>query len=229
MAKKARLQADLLPFPRRGGARRGAGRKPTSDRPRVSHKARLHLAARHPVLVTIRVRQGLPGLRKRCEFARIQRCFALASERFGVRFAEYSVQSNHIHLIAEASNERALARAMKGLLVRLARSLNTLWLRRGSVFDDHYHARALKSPREVRNALVYVLQNAHKHGVHCRGPDPFSSGLTFDGWKEEEQGAPRARARTWLLAVGWRKHGRIAIPERPAPSHRASRTCASRA
>jgi hypothetical protein len=90
------------------------------------------------------------------------------------------------------------------------------------VLDDHYHARALKTPREVRNALVYVMQNAHKHGVRLCGLDPFSSAATFDGWKEIVRGAidllaaPLARARTWLLAIGWRKHGRISIRERPA-------------
>jgi hypothetical protein len=90
------------------------------------------------------------------------------------------------------------------------------------VLEDHYHARALKTPREVRNALVYVLQNARKHGVHLSGPDPFSSGRSFDGWKDERLDvlaritAPLARACTWLLSIGWRRHGRIAVSERPA-------------
>jgi hypothetical protein len=111
---------------------------------------------------------------------------------------------------------------MKGLLVRIARGLNRLWNRRGSVLDDHYHARALKTPREVRNALVYVLQNARKHGVRMNGADPCSSGVSFDGWTAMSHAAlaklaaPIARARSWLLSVGWRKHGRIALNERPA-------------
>jgi hypothetical protein len=90
------------------------------------------------------------------------------------------------------------------------------------VLDDHYHARALRTPREVRNALVYVLQNAHKHGVQLGSPDPFSSGLSFRGWKDVIVAAagilssPLATARTWLLAVGWRRHDLISINERPA-------------
>jgi REP element-mobilizing transposase RayT len=190
-------------------------------RSRVSHKSRPRLAARHPVLVTIRLRSGLPSLRRKRELALIRRRFVLAAERFDVRLVEYSVQSNHTHLIVEASNERSLARAMKGLLVRIARGLNRLWTRNGSVLDDHYHARALKTPREVRNALVYVLHNARKHGVSLDGPDPFSSGFSFDGWRNPSRGAidwttaPLARARSWLLSVGWRKHGRIALTERP--------------
>jgi REP element-mobilizing transposase RayT len=173
------------------------------------------------VLVTIRLRAGLPSLRKRRELALIRSRFELAAERFEVRLIEYSVQSNHAHLIVETADERSLARAMNGLFVRIARGLNRLWNRRGAVLDDHYHARALKTPREVRNALVYVLHNARKHGVHFAGPDPCSSGFSFDGWKDLSREAiarmtpPLARARTWLLSIGWRRHGRIEIGERP--------------
>jgi len=165
MASARHFDTPLLPFSRRGGARRGAGRKCASKRRRVSHKTRSRLLARHPLLVTIRLRSGLPSLRRRRELALIRRGLAIAAERFGVRFVQHCVLSNHAHLIVEVADQRSLARAMKGLLVRIARGLNGLWERSGSVFDDHDHARALKTPREVRNALVYVLQNARKHGA----------------------------------------------------------------
>jgi REP element-mobilizing transposase RayT len=161
-------------------------------------------------------------MRHKREFKIVRDRFAIAAERFDVRLVEFSVQSNHAHLIVEAADERALARAMKGLAVRIARGLNRLWNRSGSVLADHYHARALRTPREVRNALVYVLQNAHKHGVQFGGPDPFSSGLSFRGWKDVIVAAvgilssPLATARTWLLTVGWRRHDLISINERPA-------------
>ena len=210
-----------LTFPRRGGRRRGAGRKRVAARPRVPHRPRDVLAARHPVLVTVRVRGGLPSLRGVRSCRVLERCLAAAADRFGVRLVEYSIQSNHLHLIVEAQDERALARGMKGLLVRSARRLNALWGRRGALVDDHYHARALRSPREVRNALVYVLQNARKHGGHLAGPDPCSSGPWFDGWSAGPSVGPAGpagtvRARTWLLSIGWRRHGRISIDEVPA-------------
>jgi REP element-mobilizing transposase RayT len=178
------------------------------------------------VLVTIRLRSGLRSLRWKRELALVRRRLELAAERFDVRLIHYSIQSNHAHLIAEAHDQHALARAMKGLLVRIARGLNRLWRRHGPVLDDHYHARALKTPREVRNALVYVLQNARKHGVHLDGPDPCSSGPAFDGWTRPISGevaaraSPLARARTWLLSVGWRRHGLIRVTERPAQRRR---------
>jgi REP element-mobilizing transposase RayT len=214
--------APELPFPQRGGRRLGAGRKRLADRPRVSHRARERHGARHPLLVTVRLQRALPSLRRKREFTLIRTRIDAANGRFGMRVVHYSVQSNHVHLIVEAPDQLALARGMKGVLVRIARALNDAWDRRGSVFDDHYHARALKTPREVRNALVYVLQNARKHGVQLAGLDPFSSASAFDGWKAGGRSERSTRARTWLLSVGWRRHGLIAITERPARECRSS-------
>src|SRR5204862_6807235 len=85
----------------------------------------------------------------------------------------------------EADDARGLGRGMKGLCVRIARALNRLWKRVGSVFSDRYHARVLRTPREVRNALNYVLHNAARHGSRLGGPDPCSSGAWFDGWRHD--------------------------------------------
>jgi hypothetical protein len=100
--------------------------------------------------------------------------------------------------------------------------------RSGRVFDDRYHARLLRTPREVRNALRYVLLNARRHAAAAARTtlrameallDPASSAGWFDGWKlgsslvpgAPAPAAPRdppvARARTWLLRLGWRRHG----------------------
>jgi len=148
----------------------------------------------------------------------IEQSFRAGGERFGFRLAEYSLQSNHVHLIAEASDGDALSRGIKGLLVRIARALNRLWDRKGSIFSDRYHAHQLRTPREVRAALVYVLQNARHHGLRLLGIDPFSSGLRFDGWIRRLATAPDSsgtKARSWLLGIGWRRHGLIGLDEMP--------------
>jgi hypothetical protein len=69
----------------------------------------------------------------------------------------------------------------------------------------------------VRNALVYVLQNARHHGLRRSGVDPFSSGASFDGWEAPIAvvAGPGARARSWLLTLGWRRHGLIRPDEMP--------------
>jgi putative transposase len=184
----------------------------------VPHCEREELSARHPVHVTVRLRAGLPSLRRDAARAAIERSFRAAQERVGFRLAEYSLQTNHVHLIAEASDKNALSRGMQGLLVRVARALNRLWAREGSVFSDRYHARQLRTPREVRTALVCVIQNARHHGLRILGIDPFSSGRWFDGWNRKltlALGSPGARAMTWLLRVGWRRHGLIGVDETP--------------
>ena len=99
--------------------------------------------------------------------------------------------------------------------------------RSGQVLADRYHVHLLKTPREVRHALRYVLLNARKHAGKARERiqaritrlDPASSGRWFDGWRRDRAAAadvgaassepPVARARTWLLSVGWRRHGLI--------------------
>src|SRR6266496_3259699 len=84
---------------------------------------------------------------------------------------------------------------------------------------DRFHARALRTPREVRHALRYVLQNARKHGSRFDGVDPFSSGAQFDGWKPpldlEDEGSAVVSPRTWLLAHGWKRHGLVDSAEFP--------------
>jgi REP element-mobilizing transposase RayT len=203
-----------LQFPQRGGARKGAGRKPKGEQSLVSHAKRAALAARHPLHVTLRVESGLRSLRTPRAHNAVRAALAAGASRYGMRLVEYVVMTNHIHLICEVEGTVALSRGIKGLGVRIARALNRRWSRIGSVFADRYHCHVLKSPREVRNALNYVLQNAAHHKIHFAGPDPCSSGAWFDGWQRKApespfQASPLPRARTWLLTVGWRRHGLI--------------------
>src|SRR5688572_32970787 len=204
-----------------GGRRKGAGPKPRGARPGVSHRARAPLAARFPVEVTMRVKPGLPSLRGLREHAALRAAIVAGCERGGFRLVHYSVQSNHLHLIAEGSCRTALSRGLQSLAIRMARALNRLWRRLGSVFADRYHDRILRSPREVWNALRYVLCNARKHGSWSprTRPDPRSSAAWFDSWRdftpETATPSPSARAHTWLLRVGWRIHGLLGVGDLP--------------
>jgi REP element-mobilizing transposase RayT len=183
----------------------------------VSHRQREALASRHPVHVTLKLRRGLPSLRRKCAHAVLVGAFAALRARENFRLVHYSVQSNHVHLVCEARDRTALSRGVQALAIRIAKGLNRLWKRAGKLFADRYHDHVLRSPREVRNALSYVLNNAAKHGVELpRGaPDPYSSARWFDGWrgasKCDSDSSPLTRARTWLLSVGWLRHGRIKL------------------
>lgn len=208
-----------------GGRRRGAGRKPAPGRRAVPHRHRVPHATRCPAHVTLRAKTGLPSLRSSGLFPAIRRAFRAASgETF--RLLQFSVQSDHVHLLVEADAPTGLARGIQGLAIRVAKAINRALGRHGTVWGDRYHARTLRTPREVRNALVYVLSNWRKHVPGARGLDPRSSALWFAGWRTVVgmiAGAPPvARARTWLARVGWRRHGLLDVREGPrgAPRRR---------
>ena len=84
----------------------------------------------------------------------------------------------------------------------MARALNRVMSRRGAVFASRFHAHVLRTPREVRHALAYVLGN---HAVHAERagrpaaavPDVYASvGYRAFGLLDTE---PIVPARGWLL------------------------------
>ena len=185
------------------------------------------MASRHPVHVTMRLVDGLPSLRKQAAFDVVRTAFRGARGREGFRLVHYSVLSNHLHLVVEAKDASALSLGLRSIQARMAYGLNRLWERKGRLFGDRYHARALKTPREVRNALAYVLLNARKHAAEAgrrllrRWLDPFSSGGCFDGWRSDVRAHRPPDAfdvtspRTWLLHTGWRRHRLLLLDEVP--------------
>jgi REP element-mobilizing transposase RayT len=208
-----------------GGARAGAGRKPGALR-RDPHRRRAPLASRHPCHVTLRVEKDVPPLRSARLVADLERSWREACERDRFRLVHYSVQGNHVHLIVEAASARDLACGLKAIAARFARSVNRVFHRVGRVLADRCHVHVLRTPREVRNAIAYVLLNARRHLAKTSRAlpattriDPASSGRWFSGWRS---GAPRvsdhsavATPRTWLLNVGWRRRGLIDPSEVP--------------
>jgi len=207
-AAKGKPKQMQLHLPTWGGRRKRKRRGASGGRRelgKVPHRRRPTLAPRHPVHATWRVLPNVWNLRSRRCFSRISRCFDRGRDRFGFRLVHFSVQGNHIHLIVEAPDERALARGMQGLGVRIAKALNRLMERKGAVLADHYHARQLRSPTQVANALAYVLMNFLHHfpGDRARYAgdlrDRFSS-----AWREQGKDPPVVAPRTWLLSIGWR-------------------------
>jgi len=148
----------------------------------MPHRRRASHDPCHPVHVTLRAAVGLASLRNAAVFAGLERAFAAASSN-GFRLLQFSVQSNHLHLLVEADTPTRLTRGVQGLAVRTAKAINRVLGRRGRVWSDRFHAHVLRTPREVRNALVYILNNARKHLPGIRGLDPRSSARFFAGWR----------------------------------------------
>jgi putative transposase len=232
-----------LPFPSTwGGKRAGAGR-PKSARSPTPHRSRPEHHARHPVHVTLR--SAFRPLRGAHVFPTVRVALARANRREPTRFrvVHFSVQHDHLHLIVEANDKQALSSGIRSLTIRIARYVNDLIGRTGRFWADRWFGRALTSPRQVRNALVYVFANFRKRARQPLPPgiDPFSSGDRFDGFREwqpkesarvpwagrgppplprtdeseRDQGWVARPAAQWLTRVGWRRHGLVSLGETP--------------
>ena len=200
MAKRTKSAQMELKLPTWGGKRDRAGRKPAGAKALVSHAARGPHSNRHPVHVTLRMRDEVWNLPTRRCYRIIEKAFFVGADRLGMRLTHYSVQGNHLHLVVEARDGQALSRGVQGLCVRIARGLNRLMGRKGKVFADRFHSHVLRTPREVRNAIAYVLGNARIHAMRQGRTAPGGANAYAAGPGDATVAAPR----TWLLRVGWR-------------------------
>ena len=221
----------------RGGKRPGAGRKArVPGRPSSKHKRRSAVDPRQPQHVTLRVLEGVGYLRKRHLYRGIRAALAVIARRDNFRVVHFSIQGNHLHLVCEADDRKALSSGMAGFQISAAKHLNDEISkrrgarRRGQVFADRYHVRAITSVRETRHVINYVLNNWRHHGA--AGPslfdgklDFYSSAVFFPGWKErttpeihippDYEPPAVSRPQTWLLAEGWKRASPISVYETP--------------
>jgi REP element-mobilizing transposase RayT len=181
------------------------------------------------VHVTLRVVSGVGRLRTKDLYLAIRAATKTVAVRERFRIVHMTVQHDHLHLLVEAGDARALACGLRAFEISAARRINRLERRRGRVFADRYHARILTTPTAVRIALNYVLNNWRKHGEDrvrpaCDWPvDLYSSGLRFTGWRERitwtvpsaYQPLVTLAPATWLLRDGWRRAGDLRIRDIP--------------
>jgi REP element-mobilizing transposase RayT len=166
-----------------GGARRGAGRKPTG-RTRVAHRARPQHKEDYPVHITLRTVDGIISLRRPRLFAALRSAIARSQRGAAFRITDFSVEPNHGHFITEAVDREALGNGVRALVIRLTLAIRRITGHRGPIWADRYYAHELRSPREYRNALSYVLNNWKKHVRGAGGMDPCSSAPWFSGWSD---------------------------------------------
>lgn len=193
----------------------------------MAHRERAQHKAAHPLHVTMRARPLAVSLRRGDVFARIRDAIA-AAHKETFRILHLSVQADHIHLVVEAQDKRALTAGMRGLAVRIGHAVNRRLGLEGRLFRERYHAREVTSPREVRNVLVYVLMN-HKHHGWTGDFDSCSSAAWFDGFTSPPPPPtapvpPIRPPRTWLAKKGWKMHGLIRPSEAPVDRPKSSAT-----
>ena len=220
-----------LRFRAHGGAREGAGRPAAGPRA-IHHDKRIRVVASQPIHVTCRVAANVGNLRRDAVLAALRVATIVVGRHEDLRIVHASIQRTHLHLLVEAANGAALTRGVSSFLISAARRINRAIRASGGRVFDRYHARRLSTPREVRNCVAYVLNNwRHHREDRSRATsrwlvDKYASAVSFDGWKELGRGerfaAPPGYAplvvwtpRTWLLSVGWLRHGLIRLGEVP--------------
>jgi hypothetical protein len=194
--------------------------------------------------MTMRAQNGLASFRAQRTFKAIAGALRKASKP-GFRVVHFSVQIDHVHVIAEGDSAELLRAGCQGLAIRIALAFNRLFVRKGKVWRERHERHDLRSPRQVRNTLVYVLMNHRKHARGSTGEawafrslDPKSSALWFDGWSpragpalavlheeaklffRSEDERPVVSAQTWLANVGWRSGGLVDPASSPLPRGR---------
>ena len=136
-----------------GGLREGSGRKRVHSKG-VSHRTRETVNKHTPLHINFKFKTHIRN--KTC-LKILKRAIANARS-FGMRIVHFSMQSNHLHFIIEADNNGILTTGMRSLTITFAKGLN-----QGKIQIERYHLHVLKSLRETRNAINYVLFNKQKH------------------------------------------------------------------
>jgi REP-associated tyrosine transposase len=168
----------------------------------MSHLRRPVFGRRLPVHVTVRLRPHVYNLRSRRCYLALERAFLAGGSRFGLRLTGFSIQGNHIHMLVEAEDNHGLSRGIQGLSIRMAKGLNRVMQRRGSVFADRYHGHVLRTPTETARAINYVRDNARKHAAE-RG-EIYSAGYV-DPYSSAAHPEVVRVAETWMLRESWRR------------------------
>ena len=219
------LRLDLRRRTRAGRVAKRPGPKRDPRRHDPDHVKRPEVVAAHPLHVVLRVVREVGNLRTRHAYRAIRGAIGKAAARSDYRVVHVSIQSNHVHLLVEADDRRALTIGMQGFAISAAKRLNRELRRaRGEVFPFRYHATAIETPTQAHHALCYILNNWRRHRADARAPwriDPYSSADRFDGWERPHRYAPRdeplpvVRPTTWLLADGWKRAGPVRFDEVP--------------
>jgi len=221
--RKGQLEIDLRPRTKRGALAKKPGRKPTGKRMDPRHRTRAHVDPKHPVHVVLRVTREVSSLRTRHAYRAIRRAIDRCRARADFRVVHASIQSNHLHLLVEADDKRALSRGMQGFAVSAAKRLNReLHRKRGDVFAFRYHATTITSPTQARNAISYIVNNWRHHRCDRDSTlrtDPYASAHAIADWRIEPHPdqLPVVRATTWLLTTGYKLASRIRPDDVPGP------------
>ena len=104
------------------------------------------------------------------KFARDRQCWVrwlyAARTRFRVSILNYTVTSNHVHLLVKDNTESSDIPSLMQLVAgRTAQEFNQRKQRKGSFWEDRYHATAIETGQHLWSCLIYIDLNMVRAGV----------------------------------------------------------------
>ena len=152
-----------------GGRRPDSGRKRKHSRG-VSHRKREKITQHLPCHINFKYRTFI-----RTETLLEHLILAIMkAQKHSFRVIHFSLQSNHVHLIAEAHNNAVLETGMRSLTNSFVKRIARTKRMKGCIQLERYHLHLLRTPIEVENAISYVINNHVRHTGHEK-EDPYSS------------------------------------------------------
>ena len=89
-----------------------------------------------------------------------------AKKRYGLSVLNYTVTSNHIHIIVKGNEDReVIPKSIQLIAGRTGQEYNLRKRRKDAYWEDRYHATAVETDRHLVQCLVYVDLNMVRAGV----------------------------------------------------------------
>ncbi len=82
-----------------------------------------------------------------------------AKKRYGLRILNYTVTSNHIHLLVIDSGREMIPKSIQLVAGRTAQEYNQRKNRKGVFWEDRYHATAISTDQHFIRCMVYIDLN----------------------------------------------------------------------
>lgn len=183
-----------------GGRRSGSGRKRIHSRG-VAHRSREEVSLRTPLHINFKYRVSIKN--KNC--LRLLKRAILNARRHGLAVIHFSLQHNHVHLLVEATSNEILTKGMRSLTVTMVKGIS-----KGRIQIERYHLHVLRTLRETKNAVHYVLFNEQRH--YGNRIDGFSSLLSLpDALKRAKEFAKSKQVTLILGKIA--DYGELGLPE----------------
>ena len=88
-----------------------------------------------------------------------------AKKRFGLMILNFTVTSNHIHLLVYDGKVDIIPKSIQLIAGRTGREYNQRKNRKGAFWEDRYHATAVKTGKHLIRCLAYIDLNMVRAGV----------------------------------------------------------------